>query len=91
LPIRKSVQSERKHRTKVKSVRKRSWNTKEVSELYDVSRPTLVRWVDQGLVTVSKRTPAGTPVWFECDLIRLQEFLLYHKPYAKERRKAEAA
>src|SRR4051794_41486594 len=84
LPSKKPVQSERTFRGMVKSTRKRSWNTKEVAELYDVARPTLVRWVDQGLVTVSKRTPSGAPVWFECDLIRLQEFLVYHKPYAKE-------
>jgi hypothetical protein len=64
------------------------WNTKEVAELYGVSRPTLVRWVNQGLITISKRTRSGAPVWFEHDLFRLQAFLVSHKPYAKERKKA---
>jgi hypothetical protein len=69
------------------------FTTAEVAKMFDLSRPTLCLWLNQGRIVLTHRTQAGAPVWGTSDIDALTTYLAkeYQPNKHFQKRKPKAA
>ena len=65
------------------------FSTIEAAQFVGVSKNTLLRWLDEGLIDDVKRDWRGWRVWMQQDIERIKAFKLeYHSKPIKRRRRS---